>query len=46
MQRGAGLRNRGDISDDVMHQVERELDLEALRHGLGDLTLSASAGPA
>jgi len=40
------LRNRGDISDDVMHQIERELDLEALRQGLGDLTLNASAAPA
>jgi len=38
-----GLRNRGDISDDVMHHIERELDLEALRQGLGDLTLGASA---
>jgi CPA1 family monovalent cation:H+ antiporter len=37
------LRNGGDISDDVMHQIERELDLEALRQGLGDLTLDASA---
>jgi CPA1 family monovalent cation:H+ antiporter len=37
------LRNGGDISDDVMHQIERELDLEALRQGLGDLTLNASA---
>jgi hypothetical protein len=37
------LRNRGDISDDVMHHIERELDLEALRQGLGDLTLGASA---
>ena len=40
------LRNRGDISDDVMHQVERDLDLEALRQGLGDLTLGASASSA
>jgi len=40
------LRNHGDISDDVMHHIERELDLEALRQGLGDLTLNASAAPA
>jgi CPA1 family monovalent cation:H+ antiporter len=40
------LRNRGDISDEVMHQVERDLDLEALRQGLGDLTLGASASSA
>jgi Na+/H+ antiporter len=40
------LRNRGEISDDVMHHIERELDLEALRQGLGDLTLNASAAPA
>lgn len=40
------LRNRGEISDDVMHHIERELDLEAMRQGLGHLTLDASAAPA
>ena len=40
------LRNQGEISDDVMHHIERELDLEALRQGLGDLTLNASAASA
>ncbi len=31
------LRNRGEISDEVLHEVERELDVEALRLGLGEL---------
>jgi len=26
-----GLRNRGEISNDVMHRIERELDLEDSR---------------
>ncbi len=34
------LRNRGEISDDVLHQIERELDVEALRQGLGNVALS------
>ena len=40
------LRNSGEISDDVMHHIERELDIEAMRQGLGHLTLDASAAPA
>lgn len=40
------LRNSGEISDDVLHHIERELDLEAMRQGLGHLTLDASAAPA
>ena len=40
------LRNRGDISDEVLHQIERELDLEALRQGLGDIALTSSTAPA
>jgi CPA1 family monovalent cation:H+ antiporter len=31
------LRDEGAISDDVLIELERELDLEAARHGLGDL---------
>jgi len=40
------LRNNGEISDDVMHHIERELDIEAMRQGLGHLTLGAPAAPA
>lgn len=31
-----GLRNGGTISDEVLHHLEHELDLEALRLGLGE----------
>ena len=31
-----GLRNDGTISDEVLHRLEQELDVEALRHGLGE----------
>jgi CPA1 family monovalent cation:H+ antiporter len=31
-----GLRNDGVISDEVLHRLEHELDVEALRHGLGE----------
>lgn len=30
------LRNDGTISDDVLHHLEHELDVEALRHGIGE----------
>ncbi|HEX5635250.1 MAG TPA: hypothetical protein VFX50_18530, partial [Gemmatimonadales bacterium] len=30
------LRNRGEISDEVMHEVEQELDVEAIRQGVGE----------
>ncbi len=30
------LRNDGTISDEVLHRLERELDVEALRLGLGE----------
>jgi CPA1 family monovalent cation:H+ antiporter len=30
------LRNEGIISDEVLHHLERELDVEALRIGAGD----------
>jgi CPA1 family monovalent cation:H+ antiporter len=30
------LRNEGVISDEVLHRLEHELDVEALRHGLGE----------
>jgi CPA1 family monovalent cation:H+ antiporter len=31
-----GLRNDGTISDEVLHRLEHELDIEALRLGIGD----------
>lgn len=31
-----GLRNDGTISDEVLHRLEHELDIEALRHGIGE----------
>jgi len=31
-----GLRDRGEISDEVLHEVERELDIEAIRIGKGE----------
>jgi len=39
------LRNRGEISDEVLHEVERELDLEAIRLGVGDLAAPAPLVP-
>ncbi|HXX76546.1 MAG TPA: Na+/H+ antiporter [Nitrospiraceae bacterium] len=30
------LRNDGTISDEVLHRLEHELDIEALRHGIGE----------
>jgi CPA1 family monovalent cation:H+ antiporter len=41
-----GLRNRGEISDEVLHDLERELDVEALRQGVGHLVLGAPPAPA
>jgi len=35
-----GLRNDGTISDDVLHHLEHELDVEALRHGIGERQVS------
>jgi CPA1 family monovalent cation:H+ antiporter len=34
-----GLRDRGEISDEVLHEVERELDIEAIRLGVGAQTV-------
>lgn len=33
--------NRGAVSEEVLHQLEQELDLEALRLGAGELRDSA-----
>jgi CPA1 family monovalent cation:H+ antiporter len=32
-----GLRDRGEISDEVLHRLEHELDVEALQIGTGEL---------
>ena len=34
-----GMRNSGTISDDVLHRLEHELDIEALRLGIGERRL-------
>jgi CPA1 family monovalent cation:H+ antiporter len=36
------LRNQGVIGDEVLHRVEQELDVEAIRLGIGDLRSPAS----
>ena len=40
------LRDQGVISDDVLHQLEQELDVEAMRIGLGEVRMGGgySAG--
>jgi Na+/H+ antiporter len=35
------LRNDGVISDDILHRLEQELDVEALRFGLGELRIAS-----
>ncbi|HEY8095093.1 MAG TPA: Na+/H+ antiporter [Methylobacter sp.] len=35
------LRNDGVISDDILHRLEHELDVEALRIGIGELRVSS-----
>src|SRR6185436_17889905 len=39
-----GLRNDGAISDDVLHRLEHELDVEALRVGIGERRVSSGGG--
>jgi CPA1 family monovalent cation:H+ antiporter len=36
-QRVIDLRDRDVISDDVLHRLEHELDVEALRMGVGEM---------
>jgi len=36
-----GLRNDGVISDDVLHRIEHELDVEALQLGIGERRVSS-----
>jgi CPA1 family monovalent cation:H+ antiporter len=31
-----GMRDNGTLSDDVLHRLEHELDIEALRLGIGE----------
>ena len=38
------LRNEGVISDEVLHRLEQELDVEALRLGIGELRVSSWEG--
>jgi len=38
-----GLRNNGAISDDVLHRLEHELDVEALRVGIGERRVSSGS---
>ena len=35
------LRNQGVISDEILHRLEQELDVEAMRIGLGETRLSS-----
>jgi CPA1 family monovalent cation:H+ antiporter len=35
-QRLIALRDQGAISDEVLHRLEQELDVEAIRIGLGE----------
>jgi len=37
------LRDQGAISDSILHRLEQELDVEALRIGLGEVRLDADA---
>ena len=40
-QRLIALRNQGAISDEVLHRLEQELDVEAMRIGLGEARATA-----
>lgn len=39
-----GLRNDGTISDEVLHRLEHELDVEALRAGVGERRVERTVG--
>ena len=39
------LRDSGEISDEVLHDVERELDLDAIRLGMGEMQSPAPLRP-
>ena len=36
------LRDQGVISDEILHRLERELDVEAMRIGLGEVRMDAA----
>ena len=36
-----GMRNDGTISDEVLHRLEHELDIEAVRLGIGERRVHA-----
>ena len=36
-RRVIGLRDRGEISDEILHRLEHELDVEAVQIGTGEL---------
>jgi Na+/H+ antiporter len=40
-----GLRDRGVISDEVLHRLEQALDVEAMRIGLGEVRLDEHPDP-
>jgi CPA1 family monovalent cation:H+ antiporter len=42
----SALRDQGVISDEVLHRLEQELDVEAMRIGLGEVRMGGdySAG--
>jgi CPA1 family monovalent cation:H+ antiporter len=39
------LRNDGMVSDEILHRLEHELDIEALRIGIGELRVSSWQRP-
>ena len=39
-----GMRDNGTISDDVLHRLEHELDIEALRLGIGERRVTRARG--
>jgi hypothetical protein len=36
------LRDQSVINDDLLHRLEQELDVEAIRIGLGEVRMAAS----
>jgi len=38
------LRDQGVVSDEVLHRLEQELDVEAMRIGLGETRLNDPPG--
>ena len=38
------LRDQGVISDEVLHRLEQELDVEAMRTGLGEVRMGRGLG--